>query len=153
MFFFFSDHLWPAQLLAHTTFGPDRLLAQTTFFYQTFFCPNLCEPSLTPKNLSSGHFVAHVLFFGLWTSLRGTLVAQDHPVRDPPLCCVVLCCVFKIFMGASKIWALPPTLPPPDPPTPDRPKFRSFFPPFPPQCSFFLPLQGVFSFFEFWWCY
>ena len=34
--FCFSDHFWPAPLLAHTTFGPDRLLA--TFFLIKPFC-------------------------------------------------------------------------------------------------------------------
>ena len=92
--FGFSDHFWPAPLLAHTTFGPDRLLALTTSFDQTVFCPNLCEPSLTPKN------------FGQWGCSRDNLLlmscfwAMDFPVRDPgcprppcagsPLCYVVL---------------------------------------------------------------
>ena len=46
MFFSFSDHIWPAPLLAHTTFGPHCLLDQTVF------CPNLCESSL--KTLANG---------------------------------------------------------------------------------------------------
>ena len=58
---------------------------------------------------------------------------------------------FKIFVGASKIWA-PRTLP-----SPDRPHFRSFFP-LPPQFSFFSSLFGVFFspifyFSQFWWCF
>ena len=38
-----------------------------------------------------------------------------------------------------------------DHPPPDRPKFRSFFAPLPPQCSFFLPSLGGLLV-EFWWC-
>ena len=58
-------------------------------------------------------------------------------------------CVFKIFVGASKIWASP------DPPSPDRPHFRSFFP-LPPQfLSFLLSLEffSIFYFSQFWWCF
>ena len=93
------------------------------------------------------------------------LLARDLPCPRPPcvLCCVFWCgasvrCVFKIFVGASKIWALPltpllpdplprPPPPPPSagPPPPDRPKFRSLFFPLPSQFSFFLPLLGVVS--------
>ena len=124
-----------------TTFGPHH------FWSQTASCPNFFEPSLTPRNLgqwscSSGQF--HVLFIGPWTSLRETPLAQDHFVRDPPLCCVVcrccvgvsVRCVFKIFVGASQIWAVPrlpsagpplPTPTPPPNPPPDRPKFLFFF--------------------------
>ena len=152
MFFCFSDHFWHRQLLP-----------QTAFFDQTVLCRNLCEPSLTPKNIGqwgccSEQFVAHVLFFWPWTSLRGTSLAQDHPVRDPPLCCVVcrllrcvavLCCVVvcvvvwsvgavcvQDFCGCVQDLGAPPRLPPPpDPllvsrtsPPPDRPTFRFFFP-------------------------
>ena len=168
---FGPHHFWPAPLLARTTFGPDRLLAHRTFFDQTVLCPNLCEPSLTPKNLgqwgcSSGQFVAHVLFFGPWTSLRGTSLAQDHPVRI--CCCVVWCvvvvvlccgvsveCVFKIFVGASKIWALLPDSPSAGhpsagPPSAGPPKISLFFPS--PATIFILSSSLGGRFVEFWWC-
>ena len=58
-------------------------------------------------------------------------------------CGVSVRCVFKIFVGASKIWALPPTPPSVNSPPPDRP------PPDPPKCrSFFsLPDHNILSFF------
>ena len=72
------------------------------------------------------------------------------------MCCVrcVVGCVFKILVGASKIWVVPriffvglaplpwtpSLLPPADSPSPDRPKFRSLFF-LPPQLSFF-PLSS-----------
>ena len=93
-------------------------LARTTF--ETIFC--LCVENLGQWGCSSGQFVAHVLFFGRWTTLRWTSLAQDLcgiprcGVGVSLLCCVVSCCgvsvrcVLKIFVGASKIWALLPTL-------------------------------------------
>ena len=73
-------------------------------------------------------------------------------------------CVFKIFVGASKIWpdplcrptsASPPPLrrtpPPPDPPSAGQPKISLFF--FSPAGNFFLSsLWEVFSW-NFWWCF
>ena len=90
---------------------------------------------------SSGQFVAHVLFFGPWTSLRGTPLAQDHPVWDPPLYCGVVWCVGAVCV---QNWALSLTPPPPDPPSPDRPKFRPFSLSRLPFRSFSLS-RGVFS--------
>ena len=157
---FGPHHFWSAPLSGHTTFGPDRLLAQTTFFDRTVLCPNLCEPSLTPKNLGQ----CHVLFLGPWSSLRGNPLAQDHPVRDPPLCCVVcrcccvvlwfgvsVRCVFKIFVGASKIWALPPTPPPPDPLRQTAQNSALFLPS--PATIFILSSSLGAPFVEFWWCF
>ena len=97
-----------------------------------------------PLGLLFGTFCCSCLV--LWAI---DLPARDHPCPRP-LCVgspvvVVLCgvsvrCVFKIFVGASKIWALPLT-PPAGPPSPDspsagppnislfslsRPHFRSF---------------------------
>ena len=130
------------------------------FFDQSVLCQNLCQPSLTPKNLgqwgcSSGQFVAHVCFLG-----------HGPPCEGPPLpkttlcglCCVSLLlwcgvsvrCVFKIFVGASKIWALlliPPSMGPLLPDSSLRWSAKNFalFFPLPPQFSFFLPLLWVFS--------
>ena len=111
--------------LGLTTFGSHRLLA---FFDQTVLCPHLCEPSLTPKNLGQWErqFVAHVLFFGPWTSLRRTSLAQTHPVRG-------VCSKFS--------WVRPKFGRSPDSPPPDRPKIRSFLFLLPPLFSFFLPLS------------
>ena len=109
VFCFFFDHFCPAPLLAHTTFGPDRLLAQTTFFDQTVLCPNLCEPSLTPKNL------------GQWAAVRDNLLLMScflghgPPCAGHPLPKTTLCGNRCCGVGASKIWALPPTPPPLDP--------------------------------------
>ena len=97
-FFFFSDLIWPAPLLAHTTFGPDRPLGP--LFDQTVFCPNLCVEKLWLMELLFETICCSCLVF--W--------AMDHPAMDPPLpkttlcvvlwlwcvvvvCCVVLCCV------------------------------------------------------------
>ena len=44
MFFVFSDHIWPAPLLAHTTL-------------ETVFPPNLCVENLGQWGCSSGQFV------------------------------------------------------------------------------------------------
>ena len=157
MFFWFS---WP--LLARTTFGPDRLLAQTTFFDQTVLCPNLCEPSLTPKNLgqwgcSSGQFVAHV-FFGPWTSLRGTPALPKTTLCGSRCCCGVVCrcgVCSRFFVGASKIWALrrtpAPHFPSAGPPLPGPPKISPFFPLSRPHFRSFSLSLGVCSV-EFWWC-
>ena len=146
-FFCFSDHFWPAQLLAHTTFGPDRLLAQATFFYQTVLCPNFCEPSLTPKNL------------GQWSCSSGQFVAHVHgpPCAGPPLpkttlCgiprCVVLC--VQNFHGCVQDLCVPSDCPSPSagPPPPDRPNFRSFFPS--PATIFILSSSPGGRFVEFW---
>ena len=84
MFFGFSDHIWPAPLLAHTTF-------------ETVFCPNLCVENLGQWGCSSGQFVSHVLFFGPWTTLRWTPLTQDLcgiprcGVGVSLLCRVVVC--------------------------------------------------------------
>ena len=119
VFLVFFDHFWPAPLLAQTASWPLCLIKP--FCAQTF-------ANLTPENLGqwgcpSGQFAAHVLFSGPWTSLRGTPLAQDHPV-----CCVVLCCgvsvrcVFKFFVVRPRFGRFPSAGPPP----PDRPKFRFF---------------------------
>ena len=116
MFFGSSDLIWPAPLLAQN---------------QTIFCPNLCVENFGQWGCSSGQFVAHVLFFGPWTTLRWTPFAQD--LCGIPRCGVgvsLSCCGVCVqnFRGASKIWALPRLHPPPDRPPPDRPKFRFLFP-------------------------
>ena len=84
MFFGFSDHIWPAPLLAHTTF-------------ETVFCPNLCVENLGQWGCSSGQFVSHVLFLGHGPPAMDP--PYPRPVRDPPLWCgcvvvVSLWCVF-----------------------------------------------------------
>ena len=123
MFFFFFDfflvflvflttfgphHFWPTPLLAQTAFAPDR------FFDQTVLCPNLCEPSLTPKKpwpmgLLFGTICCSCLV--CWAMDRGTSGICC-------CCCVVLGCVVGVVcrcgvcsrLGASKIWALRLTL-------------------------------------------
>ena len=63
--------------------------------------------------------------------VRDPSPSQDHLVRDPPLCCVVVWCVGAVcvqkFRGCAQNLGAPPTpiSPPPDPLL--RPKFRSFF--------------------------
>ena len=67
--------------------------------------------------------------------------SRDLPSRDRPSPfwpCV--CCVFKIFDLSLRRTALPW----------DRPKFRSFFFPLPPEISFFLLSGGLLV--EFRWC-
>ena len=146
MFFCFSDHIWPAPLLAH------RLMA--SFLIKLFCAQTPCESSLL------GQFCCSCLVF--WaTTQRGTPCRR--PVRDPPLCCVsllccvVLCCVvvwcgvvcrcgvFKFFVCVQNLGAPdspPPTPhPPPDRPPPDRPKFRAFFSFSHPIFILFLSLQ------------
>ena len=91
VFFCFSDHIWPAPLLAHTTF-------------ETVFCPNLCVENFGQWGCSSAHFVVHVLLF----------LGHGPPCGGPPLpktcagspvvvwvcrCCVVLCCVVLCRCG------------------------------------------------------
>ena len=106
--FFFFFKIQGFQLNICTVIDTPQTFAPLTckFFV---LCPNLCEPSLTQKNLgqwccSSGQFVAHVLFFG----------AMDLRARDPPpkttLCgisrcvvwcvVVVVCCVVVLCVGA-----------------------------------------------------
>ena len=95
-------------------------------------------------------FVAHVLFFGPWTSLRGTPHAQDHPVRDPALCCVsLLCCgvvwcvgavCVQNFLGCVQNLGVPDS-PPPDPLRRTAQNFALFFH-FPPLFSLFFSLWG-----------
>ena len=73
-----SANFWPA--LHH--FWPRPL------FFIKLFCD---QPQNTLANgACSSEFVAHVLFFGPWTSLRPTPL-QDPPTPRPP--CVVWCVV------------------------------------------------------------
>ena len=118
------------------------------------------------------------------TPLRGTLFRTAPPpdllcvvlccvVFCVVLCCVVLCCgvvwcgvvcrcgvsvrcVFKIFVGASKICSFPLIPPPPDPlprssPSTGLPKISLFFPS-PAPFSLFLSLSGCLLV-EFWCCF
>ena len=82
----------------------------------------------------------------------------DNPLRDrpstglvppdPPVCVCCVCLVQDL--------CAPPALFPGPPlrrtPPPDRPKFRAFFFPSPPQNSFFSTLYGCLLV-EFWWCF
>ena len=79
-------------------------------------------------------------------------LARDPPVPRPfgagsPVvlwCGVSVRCVFKIIVGASKIWALSlNSLPSAGPPSAGPPKVLLFFSPLPPLFSFFLPLLGT----------
>ena len=148
----FSNNFWPAPLLAQ-----DRLLAP--FFDQAVLCPNLCEPSLTPKNLgqwgcSSGQFVVHVLFFGPCMDLPANHPppCPRPPVRDPPLCCVCRCCcvvVWCVGVCSRFSWVCPrfgPS-PPPDSPSPGPRKISLFFFPLPPLFSFLSwgSFRGIFG--------
>ena len=126
-----------------TTFGPHHFWP-TPLLAKTALCPNLCESSL--KILAG-------LLFG--TICCSCLVCWAVVVW----CGVSVRCVFKNFMGASKIWALPrlpsagPLLrlhprrrtPLRGPPSAGPPKISLFFFPRPPLFSFFLPLLGVVS--------
>ena len=111
MFSGFSDHFWPAPHLAQTASWPH--------FDQTVSCLNLCEPSLTPKNLGqwgcfSGQIVAHVLFFGPWTGPHcGVWCVCAVVVVLVVLCCGVVCrCGVQIFVGASRFGRSPSAGPP-----------------------------------------
>ena len=138
-FFCFSYHFWPTPLLA---FFCDR----------TVLCPNLCEPSLTPKNLSqwdcsSGQIVARDFFFGPWTSL----CAGSPQV----LCCGVSYGVAHNFRGCVQdLGASTDSLSTgPPPPTPLRRTAQNFAPFFPSPTLFALSVSlsgGLFV--EFWWC-
>ena len=107
MFFFcFSDH----------TFGPHHFWPRSPLgplADQTRFVPNPMRIILENLGQWGCSFVVHVLFFGPWTTLRGTSLAQNHPVRDDPSWCgcvvVVLCCVVVCRCGVcSKFsWVRP----------------------------------------------
>ena len=117
--------IWPAPLLPHTTFGPPPPLGPLSD--ETFFVlPKPVRRKLWPMELLFGTICCSCLV--CW--------AMDHPATDPSLaqdlcgilpllslsCCgVSVRCVFKIFVGASKFWALPRL------PSTGLPKFRSFF--------------------------
>ncbi len=105
-FFCFSDQVWPAPLLA-------RLLAP--FFWIKPFCAQTFtnhpwpQKTLANKAALRDNLLLMSCFLGPWTSLRRTPLAQDHNVRDPPLCCVVcrccvvLCCVV-LCCGVVLVW-------------------------------------------------
>ena len=145
-----------------TTFGPHHFWPRPTlgspFLIKPFCTQNLCEPSLTPKKKPwpMGQFVAHVLIFGPWTSVRKTPSLPKIPrcvVFCVVLCCVVLWCGVVCPPSPDSPSAGPPLPTPPQPlcrdPPPDIPKFRSFFPL--PQFSYILPSLGGLLV-EFWWC-
>ena len=102
-----------------TTFGPQT--ASCPFFWSNRFVPKPLRTILDPKKpwpmgLLFGTICCSCLVFWAMDLLARDPLAQDHPVRDPPLCCVVCrcCCVVvcrcgvcSIFVGASKIWTLP----------------------------------------------
>ena len=138
--------------MAHTTFGPDRLLAQTTFFDQAVLCPNLCEPSLTPKKPWPME-----LLFGT-TCCSCLFGAMDLPARDPPyprppcagVVVVVVWCVGAVcvqdFRGCVQDLGAPPDSPSagpsPDSPSAGPPKVSPFFPSPAPIFALFVSLWG-----------
>ena len=147
MFFVFLTTLGPHHCWSKTASWPLCLIRQ--------FCAQ--RTILDPKNLgqwdcSSSQFVGSCLVF--WAM---DLPARDLPCPRPPCAgspvvvwCVVRC-VFKFFVGASKIWALPLTSPSAGPPL--RRTVQNF-------ALFFLSLPLHFRSFslsggllvEFWWC-
>ena len=112
--------------MAHTTLPP-------------FFLKHLTPKNFGQWGCSSEQFVAHVLFLGPWTSLRGTQLPKTTLCGIPRcvvwcvvdvLYCVVLCCGVVCRCGVcSKFSSVRPKFGrSPDSPPPDRPKFLSFFP-------------------------
>ena len=132
VFFVFLTTIGPHHFWPRPPLGP---LAD-----QTVLCPNLCEPSLTPKKpwpmgLLSGTICCSSLVF--W--------AMDHPARDPlpqdlrdpplwcgcvvvvmlcyvMLCCGVVCCGVSVcvqnFRGCVQDLLAPPDSPSAGPPPP-----------------------------------
>ena len=154
-----------------TTFGPHHFWPKPPIgpFLSNRFVPKPLRTILDPKK----NFWSKGLLFGTICCSCLVFWAMDLLARDPSpkttLCgisrwllwCVVLwCCVSvrcvcsKIFVGASKMWALPrlPSAGPPLPtPLPLRRTAQNF--------SIFLSRHYLHSFFhscghfvEFWWC-
>ena len=133
---------FPCFLVSLTTFGPDRLLAQTTFFFSNHFLPKPLRTILDPKKpWPMG------LFFGtICCSCLGP-PCEGPPLPKTTLCgiprcvvwCVVLCCgvVCRCGVRSKFSWVHPkfgrsrlPSArqPLPTPPSAGPPKISPFFP-------------------------
>ena len=128
-FFGFSNFLWPAPLLAHTTFALTPSWPSIFFFRSNRFVPKLLRTIFGPQKKMVG------LSFGTICCSCPVFWAMDFLAR-PPLpkttfcgirCCAVLCCVvlwcvgavcvFKIFVGVQDL-SVPPNSPSAGPPHP-----------------------------------
>ena len=109
--------------MVRTTFGPHHFWPRPPlgpFFDHTVLCSNLCEPSLTPKNLGSGNLLLMSCFLGHGPPCEGPPLPKTTLCGIPRcvvlcgvsllcyvvLCCVVLCCVVLccVVVWCGVVW-------------------------------------------------